>query len=430
VRWRPWTKDAPPAVRRAILGHQARAAFAWLAWPPLALLATLRRRTILLSTPVVAVVGSFGKTTTTRAVAAAVGEPLRDPSNRNFWAHLALRLLRAPAGRPLVLEVGISRPGQMRRYAAVLRPSIVVFTGVGSDHREALGSREAIREEKAVMLRALPAGGLAVVNGDDEQVTHVAAGLRARVVRVGLGDGNELRATAVRSGLDGTSMTFSMPGASGEARLRLIGEPAARAALAALAVARELAVPITDALARLAAVDPPDARLQPLALGGDVTVLRDDCKSSTETIAVAFATLVGLPARRRLVVLGDITEPGPGQHAVHRDLGRQAARAAERIVYLGAHRDDVRSGASAAGLPRDRFSSHRTVQEVAATLRAELAPGDVVLIKGRESQKLGRVVLLLQGATVTCDVRTCVATGLQCHRCPAVAARPAAAPAT
>ena len=95
VRWRPWTKDAPPAVRRAILGHQARAAFAWLAWPPLALLAMLRRRTILRSTPVVAVVGSFGKTTTTRAVAAAVGEPLRDPSNRNFWAHLALRLLRA-----------------------------------------------------------------------------------------------------------------------------------------------------------------------------------------------------------------------------------------------------------------------------------------------------------------------------------------------
>ena len=83
--------------------------------------------------------GSLGKTSTTAAVAAVLGVPF-DPDSRNFGSFLALAVLRhRPRRQPLVLEVGISRRGQMERYARLLRPDVVVLTAVAADHSHGLG---------------------------------------------------------------------------------------------------------------------------------------------------------------------------------------------------------------------------------------------------------------------------------------------------
>jgi UDP-N-acetylmuramyl pentapeptide synthase len=91
-------------------------------WPLARLLAACHRRTLSRGTRLLAVVGSFGKTTTTRAVAAAVGD--RHPSfGPNNHSYLARAVLGIRPGRPhAVVEVGIAAPGQMAPYAAMLRP--------------------------------------------------------------------------------------------------------------------------------------------------------------------------------------------------------------------------------------------------------------------------------------------------------------------
>ena len=84
-----------------------------LVWPFVGPAAWVWRRTWLRGTRLIAVTGSLGKTSTAAAMAAVLGVPF-DPDSRNFGSFLALAVLRHhPRRQPLVVEVGISRRGQM-----------------------------------------------------------------------------------------------------------------------------------------------------------------------------------------------------------------------------------------------------------------------------------------------------------------------------
>lgn len=411
-------RDLWHLVRNPVGRGQLRTAAAWLVFPLAALAAGSWRRVVLRRTPVIAIVGSFGKTTTTRAVALALGVP--PPPRANCSTPLALAVLRHRPGRPLVVETGISRPGQMRAYARMLRPDVTVVTSIGSEHRGSLGPLARTQFEKGWMLQALAPGGVAVLNGDDPGVMAMAgrAGGR-RQVRVGFEAANDIRAEQVRMDWPtGTDFMLVAPGWQAPARVGLVGRHLLRAPLAAVAVASELGVEPAAIVERLAALEPVPARLQPVTLPGGAVVLRDDLKSGLETIDAALATLAEVPAPRRLVVLGDITEPEKPLTTTYRELGRRVGQVAHRVFYLGHHAGQLRSGAAAAGLASERVSEHGDVLELADAVARELRAGDVVLIKGRLDQKLGRVALALAGRPVGCRLKSCRARGMACERCP------------
>ena len=78
-----------------------------------------------------------------------------------------------------------------------------------------------------------------------------------------------------------------------------------------------------------------------------------------------------------------------------------------------------RRGLLAGGMPGGAATlGGRTPHEVAAAVRALIESGDVVLLKGRDTQKLDRVRLLLQGRDVRCAIRVCHVRALGCEECP------------
>ncbi len=119
-------------------------------------------------------------------------------------------------------------------------------------------------------------------------------------------------------------------------------------------------------------------------------------------------------------MLGGIEEPEGSQTAAYRRYGRLAASAAQRILFVGAVTDYRRFGAGVrqAGPAAPALERCADAAAAAAALRGELRPGTVILIKGRHSEKLGRVALLLRGETVDCRLRRCPARGLRCELCP------------
>lgn len=396
-----------------------RQALSWLAFPLLGRLARVRRALLGSSTPVVAVTGSYGKSTAVRAMRAALGlSPA--PERENSWSYLALALLAQRRGEPHVAEVGLSRPGQMRHYARMLRPRVAVLTALGGEHRIGFGDIAATAAEKRRLLLAVPPGGAVVLNADDPRVRAEAAGLAVRVVRFGLDAEAEVHAASWRPiwPRGGTAIELVAHGERCELTTGLVGEPGVRAALAAVAVGRELGLPLALLARRLAAVTPMPGRLEVMALPGGALALCDDYKSGAETFAPAFAALASAPAARRFAVLGDVTEPAAPQQQVYRRLGAEAGRVASRLLYLGNKFDAFAAGARDAGLPREAVSEHHDVREAAAVLARELAPGDVVLIKGRINQKLARVALALAGRRVGCAIRSCRADSFRCAECP------------
>jgi UDP-N-acetylmuramoyl-tripeptide--D-alanyl-D-alanine ligase len=150
-------------------------------------------------------------------------------------------------------------------------------------------------------------------------------------------------------------------------------------------------------------------------------MLRDDFKSTVETVDAALDLLAEIPARRRLVVLGEIDDLPLGGDSHYQRLGQRLGAVASSAVIVG---EDERyrqyaAGASLAGL-RDGalLYAGTSVQRAAKLVEPGLGPGDAVLIKGRWAQRLDRVALALAGRQVQCEATFCSVRPVRCDRCP------------
>ncbi len=415
--------DVPALLRTPVGRATIGEACFCLAWPLLSRLAGAYRLSGARNTRVVAIVGSYGKTTTTQAVAAALGRGSGPARNRNYSSYLAAATLRIrPHDRHAVFEVGISRPGQMDGYARLLRPDVAVVTSIGSEHNRRLGGLERTRAEKAPMVRVLPRSGLAVLNRDDPNVRWMAGQTQARVRTFGFGAKSDVRASEAR--LDwprGTTFRLEAAGQTRLVRMRLIGRHMAYPILAAVAVALEEGLRLDELLPRLEALAPVPGRLEVVTLANGALLLRDDCKSTVETIDAALNVLAQVPARRRMVVLGEIDDPPGSVWPHYRRVGERVGRVATRAVIVGTEESfrHYAAGARQAGSGADAMvHAGPNVRSAIELLRRELGPGDVVLIKGRWGQRLGRVALALAGRRVNCDITYCSLRTGRCARCP------------
>lgn len=415
VPYRP--ADLFHLARTPVGRRQLTAALSWFSWYPLHPLAALWRRSMLRGVSVVGVTGSLGKTTTSRAVATALGVPL--PPAANYRGHLAIALLRrGPTSRAVVCEVGISRPGQMRQYGRMIRPDVAVVTVVGSEHAVSLGSLDDIAREKGDLVAAIAPGGVAVLAGDDPRVRAMASRTGERAVTFGFGDGCDYRAVDLK--LDwprGSRFTVEGPDFLAEATVRFLARHQVESALAAVAVAVERGVPPATAVARLAELAPTPRRLELVALDSGAFLLRDEYKFVFDAAPAAFELLAQLPAERRFVVLGDLAEAPRPLHRTYRALGMQVAAVADRLICVGEHRRALESGARRGGLAPTAISATRDLGKAAEILRNELGAGDIVLLKGRTLEKLDRIALRLLGREVICDIPRCRARALACDDC-------------
>jgi UDP-N-acetylmuramoyl-tripeptide--D-alanyl-D-alanine ligase len=420
-----WTARRLRKLRRASTAagrHRLRRDAMMRLWPALRVAARLHRQSLAGRTRVVAVVGSLGKGAATAAVRAAMGSS-HPPQRSTGFSLLALSVLRIrPTQRHAVLEVGIVGPGMMAPYARMVQPDVVVVTSIASEHHRSFGTLENTSREKSEMLRGLRPGGVAVLNGDDPHVLAMrpAAG-DARVVTFGFGQGNDVQALEAK--LDwphGTRLRVRVGGAEREIRSRLLGRVMVYPLLAALAVAWLEGRDMGEAVAALERLPPRPGRLQLLPLPNGAWLIRDDYKSTLETIDAALDVLAEVPGRR-IVVIGEVSEPPGSQGPIYRRLGERLAGIASRVVCVCAETTykSYVVGAARAGMPRSALvHAGRDVRAAWEAVRADLGPGDVVLVKGRDTQRLDRVALALQGRAVGCEIEFCNLKGMRCEVCP------------
>ncbi len=134
-----------------------------------------------------------------------------------------------------------------------------------------------------------------------------------------------------------------------------------------------------------------------------VTVVNDAYNANPESMRAALAALAGLPATRRIAVLGGMAELGPDAAAEHERLGRDAVAAGvDLVVAVGPDAVGIAGGASAAGRAAGEGSVHVPDRAAARELLSEvLRPGDVVLVKASRSYGLELLAadLLTDGAS-------------------------------
>lgn len=392
----------------------------YLLWRPFGVVALGYRLATRRHQRVVAVTGSVGKTTATRAIMTLFhgDASARIHTGDNCFALVGLNLMRqGPRARWAVVEVGIGVPGQMAHYAATLQPDLVVMTALASDHVGRFAGDGALWEEKARMVRALRPRGVAVLNGDDAAVMRMASVTPARVVTFGFSPGCDYAAVDLECHATGTRFTLCAEGSQTAVHCRLVGREAVRALLAAVAVGRTAGMSLESIRSRLEGLPPTPGRMQPVKLLGGAVAICDDFKAGIETIHASLDTLADLSAARRILVLGSLFRPQPPRSEKYAAVGRHAARSADRIILVG-RRSSLywRGFRDVAALPT--IDHVRNIEEAVALLRAVLAPGDVVLLKGRGEEKLARIALALSGREIRCRLASCPLENILCQACP------------
>jgi len=368
---------------------QAEAAAALLPEDAFAALAGIAREVRSRSSAkVVAVTGSTAKTSTKDILAALCRPHARTVAaegSQNNEVGLPLTLCKLePDTEVAVVEMGMRGLGQIAELCEIARPDVGVVTGVGPVHLELLGSIERVAQAKAELIEALPPGGTAVVparqpyldpylNREDIQVYRFGEGGDVSLSYFSAEDGHaRLKVTAFGRPL---TLEFSFSSRYNAAN-----------ALAALAAYHALGLPLGKAGRGARHVRLSRLRGEEVPLPDDGILINDCYNANPLSMAAALDHLAERAGeRRKVAVLGDMAELGPGAPSYHREVGAAAARAGvDVLVAVGPLARGYGEGAR--GIGTVRWAP--TVEAGLTTLRQLLQPGDCVLVKGSRSMGL------------------------------------------
>ncbi len=379
---------------------------------------------------IIAVTGSVGKTSTKDAIYHALknkvrarkseksynselGVPLSILGLDNAWQNPVLWLKNLidglilalfPGDYPdvLVLEMGVDRPGDMKRLASWVRPDIVVLTRLPEVpvHVEYFGSPEAVVREKLELVHALRDDGILVYNHDDEKAAEAAANTRQRAIgysRYAEADytvrGDEV---LYEEGIP-KGMRFAIKGpGGGEAEFTLFGAIGVSHAYnfaAASAVCSCFGLELKETAEALASFVPPPGRMRLIDGLKNTVIIDDTYNSSPVATERSLSTLKEIKGfNRKVAVLGDMLELGRFSVTEHEKIGVQAAECSNLLITVGVRSRGIAEAALAAGMSEKNILQYEESGAAGKELQNLLKAGDIVLVKGSQGMRMERIV--------------------------------------
>jgi UDP-N-acetylmuramoyl-tripeptide--D-alanyl-D-alanine ligase len=350
--------------------------------------------------PLAVVVGSNGKTTVKEMTAAILREHfgedavLATKGNLNNAIGLPLTLLALrEAHRAAVVEVGMNHRGETLTLATIAKPTIAIVNNAQREHQEFMRTVSEVAAEHADAIRALPRGGVAVINADDAHAMRWREAAReagAHVVEFGIVQRADV-AGRWTGDATGSDLAIATPQGEADVRLAIPGRHMAMNALAATAGSIAAGASLASAVRALAAFRPVAGRLEVKRLSGGPTVIDDTYNANPDSVRAAIEVLARAPSPRWLV-LGDMGEVGVQGPAFHREIGTCAREAGiERLCTLGTLAEE----AAAAFGPG--ASHHGDLDALVREVATDLPADATVLVKGSRFMAMERVVAALAG---------------------------------
>lgn len=347
---------------------------------------------------IVGITGSNGKTTTKNMLATILrpeGETVAPKGSYNNAVGAPLTMLRVTHDtRYLVCEFGADGHGQIARLAGLVTPDVGVVLMVGMAHAGGFGGLDGTVREKSELVRAVRPGGIAVLNADDPRVSGMASIAAERDLTVrwfGEGPSADVRSGDLQVTASGTHTTVTAEGRELPLHLRVLGAHHIKNALAAIAAAGVLGVPVEAAVERLETMELAERWRMQVLTQSPIRIINDAYNASPDAVAAALRTLAQIsgPDERMVAVLGAMSELGEHSVEEHTKIGLLAVRLRiPRIVVVGQEARALYLAAIAEGSWNGEAVFFETADEAFEYLKSELRPGDSVLVKSSNAAGL------------------------------------------
>ena len=389
---------------------------------------------------VIAITGSVGKTSTKDAIYSAlstmtyvrkseksynseIGLPLTILGIPNGWSDpyvwfknilKGLWLIIYPHKYPkwLVLEVGVGKPGDMKKTALWLKSDVVVITAIGETpvHVEFFSSVKHLIEEKSKLITTLKKDGLLVLNADDDVVFNLKSKSKSRVITYGFNENADVIASEDKIFYNdkgepsGVSFRIDEGGVSLPVFIEgVFGRNHIYASLASLAIFAGLKWNMISAIDAFKNYDMPPGRMRLLSGINDSFIIDDTYNSSPFAAQSALSTLgqvniensakvSGKKGNRKIAVLGDMLELGRHTVDAHRNIGKIASDNVDILLVVGPRAQDIKTGAIEAGMKEKNIFEFNNSLEAGEFLKDLVNTNDLVLLKGSQGIRMERAV--------------------------------------
>jgi UDP-N-acetylmuramoyl-tripeptide--D-alanyl-D-alanine ligase len=342
--------------------------------------------------PVVAVVGSVGKTTTKELIATVLGQRyqvLKTVGSENNEIGVPRTLLQlSPNHEVVVLELAARRVGDIEYLCSIAEPTVGVLLNIGTAHLEYFESVEGVAKAKGELLDYLGESLTALVNADDRVVVQEVQRTKGRLLTFGF---------VRESGFRGEGLVLDQEGCghfllhNNLIELKIPGRHNAYNGLAAASIGRILDVDWEDIQHALAQFEPVSMRAEIVRKDG-LVVINDCYNANPDSMLAALELLGDVPGARKIAFLGDMLELGPQSGDLHAAVGAEVASKADMLLATGKQSIELVAAARSAGMDETQARHFDNLDLAGEFISANLCRGDVVLVKASRAMAFDRVV--------------------------------------
>ncbi len=353
--------------------------------------------------PAVAVTGTNGKTTTKDMIAQVLSSQfkvLKSPKSYNNLVGVPLTLFQLnSSSEALVIELGMSSPGEIGILTKISNPSMGVITNIGPAHLESMQSTEKIARAKFELPDNMSTPRTLILNADDRILAKRIKQKKKdeRVISFGIEKKADFSADRIK--VNGKGYISFRVNRDVTINLRLLGIHNVYNALAAFVVGSLLKLDPQEIKQKLERHTPSELRMELVQIR-DIRVINDSYNANPVSMEKALETLKKIKTSgRKIAVLGDMLELGEETIDFHLELGRKVASLGiDLLLVVGELARFIGEGAKEAGMSSGDILTFENNQQVSFYLLENLKEGDLVLVKGSRKMKTEEVVLSLKSS--------------------------------
>lgn len=336
--------------------------------------------------PIIAVTGSVGKTTLSNLLANVLKTKIRvlhdfkNENNNTRW-HISHALLNFNHYDMAVIEMGISQKGIMPYLSKLVEPSIAVIHSIGSQHLDKLENKETVLAEKLHITDFIKDKKILFVNTDNTYLQNMEKNQSYEIREYSTKEAYETKETHGK-----LSFKTLIYGKETEFNLNLYGKHHIANIILAIKIGEIYEISYENIVKAICEFKPVDGRLKVLKSNQRNILLIDDSYNfSIEAIQLGLETASKIESKRKIAIIGEMTALGKQSIKIHQELSEFLKQLNFDIIYTPV-------GRYTQYYEGNHIKRFETIEEIIETLEKEIKDGDLIYVKGANSQHFNKIV--------------------------------------
>lgn len=337
---------------------------------------------------VIGITGSVGKTSTKNMIVNILKSKykiLTNRKNENSQIGVPLTIMRLKDEEVIVLEMGMSKKGEMHNLSLITKPTISLITNILDSHIQNFNTRENILNAKLEILDYMDKGVL-ILNNDDTLLRNYNND-DITILKYGISNEGDITATNIKENI---VTKFDIDEIKDI--IVLGGKEFVYNALASVLVARLLNVKTDDIKKGIITYKNEEHRLQIIDLYNNITLIDDTYNANYDSVMAAVKLISNFKDRRKIVVLGDILELGSSSKKIHKKIGNDLSDfEIDMLITVGKYSKLIKK-VYKKKVKKIRVKHFRKELRVRKYLKRNIKNNDVILFKASNGIKLVNLV--------------------------------------